>query len=73
MVAPEWPPMTGMVYFGASPGDPIAAATNVEARTMSRWDTPKSLQSEDSQEGLTFSGQRRRPFSTLRRTRVQSS
>ena len=45
MVAPECPPTTGIVYLGASAALPTTVATKVEARTMSRCETPSSLSS----------------------------
>lgn len=43
MVAPECPPTTGMVYLGASAALPTTVATKVDARTMSRCETPSNL------------------------------
>jgi hypothetical protein len=36
IVAPEWPPTTGILYLGASCALPTTVATKVLARTMSR-------------------------------------
>ena len=43
MVIPEWPPSTGTVVVVDTSGVPLASATKVEARTMSRVVTPKIL------------------------------
>lgn len=43
MVAPLCPPTTGIAYFDDSCGIWRTSVTKVEARTMSRVETPKSL------------------------------